>query len=242
MTFCNLNFGILSKDQLFQSDEKLKHIVTANADIIRLANQSEEYFNILDKAHLTFDGQVPVLLARLFSKERIEKLSGSDIVYDFASFAQANNKSIFFLGGEQSSNESAQVQIRNMYNVQINGFSPAYEDYPFAVETNKRILSEISNCKPDILFVGFGAPKQELWLRDNYSELQKMSVKYAIGSGGTFDFIAGKFKRAPVMIQSLGLEGVYRFLVQPSKMRFIRLLNSFVFVKYIFGQQRFLKK
>ena len=80
----------------------------------------------------------------------------------------------------------------------------------------------INKSHPELLFVAFGAPKQEFWLRRNLPHLP--SVKVAIGIGGAFDFIAGKRKRAPRTMQKLGLEWLYRLIQQPS--RIIRIYNA----------------
>jgi N-acetylglucosaminyldiphosphoundecaprenol N-acetyl-beta-D-mannosaminyltransferase len=69
--------------------------------------------------------------------------------------------------------------------------------------------------------------------------LSKIGVKYIVGCGGTFDFVANKIKRAPVFIQKIGLEGVYRFLQEPNKVRYKRLFDSFKFFKYIWHKPDF---
>jgi N-acetylglucosaminyldiphosphoundecaprenol N-acetyl-beta-D-mannosaminyltransferase len=163
-----------------------------------------------------------------------EKLSGSDIVYDFCQFAKENNYKMFFLGGKEESNQLAVQKIKNRYNIQIEGHSPDFEEYPFSEKFNRLCMERITAFKPDILFVGFGAPKQEYWIDDHLSRLSELGVKYAIGCGGTFDFVAGTIKRAPVFIQKIGLESLYRFFQEPNKTRLKRTIESFKFFKYIF--------
>jgi N-acetylglucosaminyldiphosphoundecaprenol N-acetyl-beta-D-mannosaminyltransferase len=166
-------------------------------------------------------------------KNDFEKLAGSDIVYDFCTFAENNKYKVFFLGGKEESNRLAVRKIQEQYHISIEGFSPGFENYPFSDEFNNACIAKIRKFKPDILFVGFGAPKQEYWLDDNRTILSEIGVKYAIGCGGTFDFISGSIKRAPLFIQKIGLEGIYRFLQEPNKIRYKRLIDSFKFFKYI---------
>ena len=173
------------------------------------------------------------------SKFDFEKLAGSDIVYDFCEFAKTHNYKIFFLGGKEESNQIAVKIIRAQYGIMITGYSPDFEEYPFSDKFNKTCLEEITAFKPDILFVGFGAPKQEYWIDDHIELLSEIGVKYAIGCGGTFDFVSQKIKRAPVFIQKIGLEGVYRFFQEPSKMRWKRLIDSCRFFKYIWRKPDF---
>jgi N-acetylglucosaminyldiphosphoundecaprenol N-acetyl-beta-D-mannosaminyltransferase len=162
-----------------------------------------------------------------------EKLSGSDIIYDFCEYAGKNNLRLFLLGGKEESNAMSVKIIKEKYHVEVDGFSPDFEDYPFSERFNRSCIEKIKNFKPEILFVGFGAPKQEYWIDDNKDFLSKIGVRYAIGCGGTFDFVSGNVKRAPLFIQKIGLEGVYRFLREPNRTRFKRLVDSLRFFKYL---------
>jgi N-acetylglucosaminyldiphosphoundecaprenol N-acetyl-beta-D-mannosaminyltransferase len=162
-----------------------------------------------------------------------EKLSGADIIYDFCEYAKKNNLRLFFLGGKKESNEMSVKIIREKYHVEVDGFSPEFEDYPFSDNFNEGCIGRIKKFNPEILFVGFGAPKQEYWIDDNKDFLSEIGVRYAIGCGGTFDFVSGNIKRAPFFIQKIGLEGVYRFFQEPGKARFKRLVDSLKFLKYL---------
>jgi N-acetylglucosaminyldiphosphoundecaprenol N-acetyl-beta-D-mannosaminyltransferase len=168
-----------------------------------------------------------------------EKLAGSDIVYDFCKISAENRYKVFFLGGKEESNRLAVTEIKENYNIEITGYSPDFEEYPFSEQFNNSCLERIIEFKPDILFVGFGAPKQEYWIDDHIAILSEIGVKYAIGCGGTFDFVSHKIKRAPVFIQKIGLEGLYRFFQEPNRMRYKRLVDSFKFFRYIWHKPDF---
>jgi N-acetylglucosaminyldiphosphoundecaprenol N-acetyl-beta-D-mannosaminyltransferase len=162
-----------------------------------------------------------------------EKLSGSDIIYDFCKYAGENNLRLFLLGGKKESNEMSVKIIKEKYHIEVDGFSPDFEEYPFSDNFNESCIERIKHFKPEILFVGFGAPKQEYWIDDHKDFLSKTGVRYAIGCGGTFNFVSGNIKRAPLFIQKIGLEGVYRFFREPNKTRFKRLVDSLKFLKYL---------
>ncbi|MEA2098429.1 MAG: WecB/TagA/CpsF family glycosyltransferase [Patescibacteria group bacterium] len=86
------------------------------------------------------------------------------------------------------------------------------------------LIQRINKAQPDIIFVAFGAPKQEEWICKN---LKKMpSVKLAIGVGGSFDFISGKVKRAPLIFQKLWLEWLWRLILEPRRVG--RIYNATV--------------
>ena len=85
-------------------------------------------------------------------------------------------------------------------------------------------------AKPDILFVAYGSPHQEFWIHRNLFKLN--SVKVAIGVGGTFDFYAGKRKRAPKWMQKIGLEWLWRLTGEPKRLS--RIWNAtFVFARLV---------
>jgi N-acetylglucosaminyldiphosphoundecaprenol N-acetyl-beta-D-mannosaminyltransferase len=86
-------------------------------------------------------------------------------------------------------------------------------------------LSYVNDGKVDILFVAFGAPKQEVWIDKN---LEKIPVKVAVGVGGAFDYISGKIPRAPGFMRNIGLEWLFRLVVQPWRIK--RQLALFEFV------------
>ena len=244
--YCNLNINLKNKKELFEIDpKKPKCIVTLNAQIICLANTNEELYKFVNDNYATIDGQIPLRLGKIFKRKElrgVEKLSGSEIVYDFCEYAKKNKKKLFFLGGKEDSNSGAVKNVKEKYGIEVAGFSPEYENYPFSKKFVDSCFKEMDKFKPDIVFIGFGAPKQEFFMRDNMDRLKKCGVKFAIGSGGTVDFVSGKIKRAPKWIVKLGLEGVYRLFQEFNKARFKRLMNSFKFIKYIWKKPTFMKK
>lgn len=232
--FCNLHFRGLTKEVLFEESNVIKFIITVNAQFIVHANEDKVFREIINQNFATFDGQIPYFFARKKNHNMyFEKLSGSDLIYDFARFASKNQKRMFLLGGYEDSNSGSVEKLKNEYNIDVFGYSPPYQPYPFNIEHNKKILARIQKIKPDIVFVGFGAIKQELWINEHLEQLEAIGVKWVIGSGGTFEFVSGKIKRAPSFIQKIGLEGVWRLMTEFKIFRLQRLFESFKFFKYI---------
>lgn len=236
MRFCNLEINITNKEELFQSlEKKTKCIITLNAQIIVMANENHRLLDFINRNYATLDGEIPLKVAKILNPDfrKVIKLSGSDIVYDFCDYAKKNNLKIFFLGGKKNSVKCAVENVRKKYDIQVDGFSPDFEDYPFSSKFIGECQNSISKFEPDILFVGFGAGKQEYFIEDNQHFLEECKVKYVIGSGGTVDFVSGSIKRAPKWISKIGLEGFYRFFQEVSIARAKRILISFKFFKYI---------
>jgi N-acetylglucosaminyldiphosphoundecaprenol N-acetyl-beta-D-mannosaminyltransferase len=236
MQFCNINFNILNKKELFERKEnETKCIATVNAQFIVLANTDKRYMDYINSNYATFDGEIPLKEARKYNKDftNAEKLPGSEIVYDFCEFAKNNKYKMYFLGGYEDSNKGAVAIVKDKYGIEIEGYSPPYEKYPFSDSFKLNCLSRIKAFRPDIIFVGFGAPKQEWFIEENKEFFNSIGVKYIIGSGGTFEFVSGKIKRAPAWVSKIGLESVFRLLNEISIARLKRIAYSFRFYKYI---------
>ena len=232
--FANLYFMGLKKEEILKEENFLKFIVTVNSEFIIKGNNDDKFKHIINDNYSTFDGQVPYFLAKNKNKNiDFEKVSGSDLIYDFCEMAQINNKRVFLLGGYEKSNKKAVIKLKELYSIEIEGYSPTYKPYPFPEQHNQTILEHINSFKPDILFVGFGAVKQEYWISEHKEELEKIGVKWVVGSGGTFEFVAGTIARAPVWIQKIGFEGIYRILQEPNLLRVKRLLLSLKVFRYV---------
>ena len=100
----------------------------------------------------------------------------------------------------------------------------------------KEWSDDLKDAKVDILFVAFGSPKQEIWIAQN---LEKLPAKVVIGVGGSFDFISGKVRRAPKFVQNLGLEWLFRLIIQPWRIK--RQLRLVKFL-YLVLREKFLSK
>lgn len=233
--FAGIRFRGLTLDDVFAVRDRFTHIATVNAEYIVRANEDERLHRILEKSIATFDGQVPYMVARWRCKNRnFSKISGSELVYHICERAAQRQERVFLLGGMEDSNAQAVQILRERYsNLTIDGFSPIFCPYPFPKTHSELILARLRAFKPDYLLVGFGAVKQDYWIDDNRGELDKIRVKLAVGSGGTFEMVSGKMKRAPRFIQGIGLEGIYRLVCEPRLFRLKRLILSLRFLRYV---------
>jgi N-acetylglucosaminyldiphosphoundecaprenol N-acetyl-beta-D-mannosaminyltransferase len=91
----------------------------------------------------------------------------------------------------------------------------------------KEWSESLKDKQVDILFVAFGSPKQEIWISEN---LEKLPVKVVIGVGGAFDFISGKVRRAPLFMRKIGLEWLFRLIIQPWRIKRQLRLIQFIFL------------
>lgn len=155
-----------------------------------------------------------VLAPKRFRNTLKQRVTGTDLVQEICKKAANTNRKIFFLGAKPGIAEIAAEKLEKKYHgLKICGTyagSPAEEDF----ETIKELINK---QQPDILFVAYGAPKQEIWIKQNLHKFP--SIKKAVGIGGAFDFIAEKRKRAPEIVQKLGLEWLYRLGQEPSRIK-----------------------
>lgn len=228
MNLCQLKINVMRESELFEPSPGIKHVITVNAETIHKTRKDSRLKEIINNNLATIDGQIPLWLFKCkYRGTGITKIPGSQLIYSVCHWATVNKKKVFLLGGKESSNNLAVVKLREKYGVLISGFSPAFEKYPFKAETNECIMEQIREFAPDVLFVGFGMGKQEFWIDDLRDELELIGVKLVIGCGGSFEFASGTIKRAPVLFQKSGLEGVWRLFSEPKWFRVKRLFISF---------------
>jgi N-acetylglucosaminyldiphosphoundecaprenol N-acetyl-beta-D-mannosaminyltransferase len=139
-----------------------------------------------------------------------ERIPGVDALFAMLEAAQEAEASVYFLGAEQAINQKARREIRAKYpRLAIAGGS---EGYSVDDEAARR---EIDESGATMLIVALGSPRQEYWIRDNLPLLTR--VKVAVGEGGSLDFIAGDFRRAPDRLQRMGLEWLWRLFMNRNK-------------------------
>ena len=235
MYLCNINISCTKLQDILKVHESLLHVITVNAEAIVRSQSDCRLKNIINENCATIDGQIPLWLYNIkYKNNKAEKISGSDLIYDICKWSKSKNYKIFLLGGNPEANKISIEKLTKKYDINIDGFSPEYSPYPFNNSLNETITERIRKFNPDIIFVAFGMGKQEYWISDNRILLESIGVKIAIGCGGTFDFVAGRIKRAPKWIQKIGLEGFWRLFKEPQLFRLKRLLISFKIFKYYF--------
>ncbi|MFY9173732.1 MAG: WecB/TagA/CpsF family glycosyltransferase [Peptococcia bacterium] len=214
---------------------KSRHVVTANAEIIHKANREPEFFRMINKADLiTADGSGVIWAAKLLGNPLPERVTGIDLVQQLFNLAEAKGWKLYFLGAAPEVVEKAVLATLSKHPLlQIAGYRDGY----YSQEEIQDVVENIAQSKPDILLVGMGAPRQEIFIQEHLSQL---NATIAIGVGGSFDVLAGKVNRAPKWMQKAGLEWLYRLSKEPK--RFWRMTALPRFVIKILGQKLFSKK
>ena len=216
------------------------YIATANLDFAAQASADVELQRILCESELVLcDGTPLIWASRWLGAPLRERVAGSDLMPHLFAHAAEKGHRLFLLGASEEVLKEATANCRQRYpDLIICGtFSPSHAK--LLDLDHSLIESHIHEAKPDILLVAMGCPKQEKWIYMNYQEL---GVPVSIGIGATLDFIAGKFRRAPIWMRASGLEWVFRLLQEPRRLYSRYYLDLLFFVSSLRKQRRLLQQ
>jgi N-acetylglucosaminyldiphosphoundecaprenol N-acetyl-beta-D-mannosaminyltransferase len=212
----------LAKVQGFLQDSKKHLVVTANPEIMVYSHNHPEYKKILQNTDLVVIDGVGLVLVSYFSRNPLTKgrVTGVELVENLVKNSVSGEYTIFLTGETDSVLEKATLNFSSKYTkINIVGYKsgPIFskdDKFPLQNKDNDALLEEIKNKKPDILLVAFGHPKQDLWL--NYY-IPQLPIKIGIGVGGALDYFAGKAIIPPKVFRSLGLEWLWRLVLEPKR-------------------------
>ena len=191
------------------------YVVTPNPEFVVLARRDEGFRAILDAADLAIpDGGGLLLAARLLGERLREQVRGTDLCHLLAEQAPRRGWRLFLLGAGPGVAEAAAATLqRRCPGLQIAG-TFAGDSAPAGDAETVAAVRHAGRCH--LLFVAYGARRQERWIARN---LPQLDVGVAIGVGGVLDFMSGRVRRAPKWIRDAGLDWLFRLAQQPSRLR-----------------------
>jgi N-acetylglucosaminyldiphosphoundecaprenol N-acetyl-beta-D-mannosaminyltransferase len=213
-----------------------RFVVTPNVDHAVLFHQRADVRAAYSEASLVLaDGTPLVWAARLLRKPLPERVAGSDLVPQLFASAESPLR-VFLLGAAPGVAELAALQISHQWrNIHVVGtYSPpiGFENDPME---NGRVCDVVADASPDLVIVGLGAPKQEIWVHGHHRQVQ---AKVIICAGATIDFLAGHRRRSPVWMRRVGLEWVHRLCTEPRRLASRYLRDAWVFPQLVWRQWR----
>lgn len=207
---------------------KKSAVFTPNIDHI-INNFSDSKVNdVYSKGeYIVADGWPLVATAKL-KRKLIHRITGVDLIDKLLEVANDKNYSLYFLGATDKTLDKLITNIKNMYpNItNIRGHNGYFKD-------NIEIINDINKENVNILFVGMGNPKQELWIKENF-DLINANLMLAVG--GAFNIFSGDIGRAPRWIQKIGMEWFYRFLKEPKRLFYRYFIKYPKFIKIFFKE------
>jgi N-acetylglucosaminyldiphosphoundecaprenol N-acetyl-beta-D-mannosaminyltransferase len=208
---------------------KQSYILTCNVDHLMKLRKDQDFRKVYAQAGaVVADGMPLVWASKLLSKPLKQKVSGADLFSLLGKSFEEREYRLFFLGSAEGIPEKAIKKLKVLYpKLNIVGcYSPSMGFEHNEVE-NQYIIKMLIDARPDIVFVGVGAPKQEKWIHKHYIAYK---APVSIGVGATFDFIAGSIKRAPKIMQSTGFEWFWRLAHEPRRLWKRYLLEDSMFL------------
>lgn len=212
---------------------RCRYVVTPNADHAVLFQEHPGLRAAYAEAGLVLaDGISIVLAARLLGRKLPERVAGSDLVPRLFDAATAERRlTVFLLGAGPGVAERAAAKIADRWPhvTVVDTYSPPLGFERDAAE-NARILERIAAARPDILVVGLGAPKQELWV---HAHRDRLEAGVALCAGASIDFLAGEKRRAPRWMQRAGLEWLHRLSTEPKRLARRYARDAWIFPQLI---------
>jgi N-acetylglucosaminyldiphosphoundecaprenol N-acetyl-beta-D-mannosaminyltransferase len=194
---------------------------SANGQVLSLCEADEDIRGLFLEADLiNADGMPLVFASQLLSDHKLpERVATSDLIYEVAEIAQGRGATFFLLGAATGVIERAVGHLHELYpRLNIVGWRNGY----FNPEEEADMVAAINDARPDILWLGLGVPVEQKFAIRNRDRLGGVGLIKT--SGGLFDFLSGKNRRAPDWMQAAGLEWAYRIYLEPKRLvgRYVR--------------------
>jgi len=217
------------------ADGPTKRVTYVNAHVLNQSREDAELRATFDEADLIYcDGYGVRLAAKAIRTEIPHRMTGADWVWDLAAMCEQRNISLYLLGCEPAvAAQAGQRLLRAHPGLRIVGTHHGYFEVGSAHD--ERVIEDINACQPDILLVGMGTPKQELWAQRTVGRLE-CSVLWNVGA--LFDYVSGHVPRAPASLADNGLEWMFRLAIEPKRMWRRYLVGNPVFLSRVIAQAR----
>ena len=192
-----------------------KYICVSNVHTTVMSYENERYREIQNGAAMALPDGAPLSsYSRKKGFKDARRVTGPDLMLELFRVSEKRGYRHFFYGATQQTLDSMRrVLERDYSDVQIAGmYSPPFRK--LTKEEDEMIENLINESKPDFIWVGLGAPKQEEWMYEHQDRLNGVMI----GVGAGFDYLAGYIKRAPMWMQKISMEWFYRLLQDPSRL------------------------
>ena len=164
----------------------------------------------------------------------MERTTGPDYLKEIISISEEQGYRHYFYGSTEETLKKLEESLKKDYpEVQIAGmYSPPFR--PLSAEEDLEITKKINESHADFVWVGLGAPKQECWMAEHQGKING----FMVGVGAAFDYMAGNIERAPLWMQKMNLEWLYRLMQEPKRLfkRYFYTNTKFIWNAVILGK------
>ncbi len=216
------------------------YITVNNVHTIVEGVMNKKYGEIINSAFLALpDGKPLTVVAKMKGSKNIERIFGPTFMEKTIDWGRKDGLKHFFWGSSKETLEKMLSQIKVSFpEVKIAGaVSPPFRR--LTKDENRNYINQMNGAGPDIIWIGLGAPKQEIWMYENYKKLNR-GVMIGIGAG--FDYLAGNTQHAPEWMKKYALEWLYRLIQEPHRLWKRYLVTNSLFIWYLLLEFLHLKK
>ncbi len=193
------------------------YVVTPNAHHVVLLQRDALLREVYEHAFLVVADGVPLLwAASMLGTYLPGRVNGPDLFEALCARAAREGLRVFLLGGREGAAAAAAAHLTARYpSLNVCGTHCPPMNFEKDEAESGQVLTAIGDARPDLLFVGLGAPKQEYWM---YRNRERVGVPVSLGIGVSFEFVGGVVPRAPRWMQRAGLEWLYRRGAEPGRL------------------------
>lgn len=203
------------------------YFITASTHYAMLTAQVPALKAVNERAaFLVADGKPLVWASCLLGTRLPERVAGSDLIFDLCELSAREGFRVFFLGASPGVADEAARRLAERYSGLIVAGTECPPFRELSVEEHQALLARLRAARPDILFLAYGQPKGELWLAEN---LESLGIPVSVQIGASLDFASGRVRRAPRLLQNIGMEWAYRLSLEPRRL-FGRYARNALFV------------
>lgn len=212
-------------------DVKGDYICVSNVHTTVMAYEDESYQDIQNAGFMALpDGKPLSIVSKKKGFREAERVTGPDLMEEVFKISEERGYRHYFYGSTQDTLDLLKIKLKEKYpELKIVGmYSPPFRK--LTIEEDKEIIKNINRVNPDFVWVGLGAPKQEIWMSEHKERVNGLMI----GVGAGFDYHSGNITRAPKWMQTLSLEWLYRLIQDPKRLIRRYLITNSKFIKLLF--------
>jgi N-acetylglucosaminyldiphosphoundecaprenol N-acetyl-beta-D-mannosaminyltransferase len=211
----------------WSSQHQSRYITLCNVHSVVTASSCPQFHAALDQADLTLPDGAPIAWSlRREGHPEQQRINGPDLTWRYLAVAEQLGQSVFFYGSTDNTLEKLLTRIKTEFpKLRVAGMvSPPFRD--ITPEEDQAYVDQINQSGANVVFIGLGCPKQEVWMAAHRGRIQAVMI----GVGAAFDYHAGTIQRAPTWVQKIGMEWLHRLFSEPRRLAKRYAVTNSVFI------------
>jgi len=217
----------------YSNRKKSSYICVSNVHMVMESYDNKKFQNIVNAANIvTPDGMPLVWTLKLLGVKNAERVYGPKLMIELLKVCALKNIPIGLYGGTKEVLDELTIKLPKEHKGLLISYAYSPPFRKLSKDESKEVISKINMSKCKIVFIGLGCPKQEIWMYEHSSYLSMP----LIGVGASFDFLANSKRQAPLFLQNIGLEWLFRLFTEPKRLFYRYFYHNPRFICYVFKQ------